>query len=89
MQFKFPHIDLFSFWFGFVLATLFWLILLRISRLLPKMRKSVAANREKKAIERSFTQEHEVQKFMLRKAQKSQLAGAQFPLEKVTIEHKF
>lgn len=89
MQFKFPHIDLFSFWFGFVLATLFWLILLRISRLLPKMRKSVAANREKKAIERSFTQEHEVQKFMLRKAQKSHLAGALFPLERVTIEPKF
>lgn len=89
MNFKLPQIDLFSFWFGFALATIFWLIILRISRLLPKMRKSLALNQERRAIEKSFSQEHEVQKFMLRKAQSAHLAGDLFPLEKILIEPKF
>lgn len=89
MYFKLPHFDLFSFWFGFALATVFWLIILRISRLLPKMRKSMANNRERKSIERSFTQEHEVLKYMQRKAQSSHLASSLFSLDKILIEPKF
>lgn len=88
MYFKLPHFDLFSFWFGFALATIFWLVILRISRLLPKMRKSMANNRERKAIERSFTQEHEILKFMQRKAQTSHLASSLFPLSKILVEPK-
>ncbi len=89
MNFKLPHIDLFSFWFGFALATIFWLIILRLSRLLPKMKKTAAINRERKEIQKSFTQEHEINKFMLRKAQESHLPGAFIPFEKVMIEPKF
>jgi HEAT repeat protein len=89
MYFKLPHFDLFSFWFGFALATVFWLIILRISRLLPKMRKSMANNRERKSIEKSFTQEHEVLKYMQRKARSSHLASSVFSLDKILIEPKF
>lgn len=89
MNFKLPQIDLLSFWFGFALATIFWLVILRIARLLPKMRKSIALNHEKRELERSTDREHDLRKLALREAQTSHIANALFPLDKIMIEPKF
>ena len=86
MNFKLPNLDLLSFWLGFALATIFWLVILRISRLLPRMRKSIAQNRQRKELEKTNSQEFGIRKFTLRQAQSSHLASAFFPLERTLIE---
>ncbi len=82
----FPKIDLLSFWFGFILSTVFWLLILRISKLLPKMKKSMAENRRKQESRQNTSREHNIRVYMLRKAQSLHLASSLFPLDKVLIE---
>jgi len=83
---KLPAIDLISFWFGFVLATIFWLILLRITKLIPKIRKSSAERRIHQQQMKSASKEHGLRLFALRKAQSFHLASSLFPLDKIFIE---
>ena len=82
----FPKIDLLSFWFGFILATVFWLLILRISKLLPKMKKSMAENRRKQESRQNTSREHNIRVYMLRKAQSLHLASSLCPLDKVLSE---
>jgi HEAT repeat protein len=82
----FPKIDLFSFWFGFILATVFWLVILRISRMLPKMKKSMADNRRKQEAKHNTSREHSLRVYMERKSQSNHIASALFPLDRVLIE---
>lgn len=87
---KFPslHIDLFSFWIGFILATLFWLIIQQFRKLAPKIKQSREDNRIHRQRLKDLDQEHNIRSFALRKAQSSHFASSMFPLEKVLIEPK-
>lgn len=86
MHIKLPNIDLVSFWAGFVLATIFWLVLLRISKLLPKMRKSAAEARLIQQQKRDLDREHGLRTYALRKAESSHLASSLFPLSSILIQ---
>ncbi|MHC1741009.1 MAG: hypothetical protein AB9897_07870 [Anaerolineaceae bacterium] len=86
MNLKFPHIDLISFWIGFILATILWVILQRISKLLPVLRKSIAANRLQQQQKKDLDREHGMLLFALRKAQTSHIASSLFPLEDILVE---
>lgn len=85
MKFTLPHLDLISFWLGFVLATLFWLILLRIAKLIPRMRKSIKEIQILRQQRIDSSKEHDLRLFMLRKAQNFHLASVLFPLDQVLI----
>ena len=86
MKFVLPRLDLISFWLGFVLATLFWLILLRIAKLIPRMRKSIKEVQALRQQRIDSGKEHSLRLFMLRKAQTSHLASTLFSLDQVLIE---
>lgn len=86
MNSNLPHIDLLSFALGFGLASLFWLIVMRVNRLMPKMKQAMAVNQQKKDSQKNVSREHSIRLFILRKAQSSHLARALFPLDKVLIE---
>ncbi len=81
-----PKLDLLSFWFGFALATIFWLILLRLSKLLPKLKQTAAENRLRQERLKNINREHSIRLFTLRKAQSSHLASSLFPLDKILVE---
>ncbi len=81
-----PKIDLISFWFGFALATVLWLVLFRLSRLLPKLKQNAAENRRRQELLKNINREHNIRLFTLRKAQIKHLASSLFPLDKVLIE---
>jgi HEAT repeat protein len=83
---KFPPIDLFSFGLGFILATVFWLILLRVSKLIPNWKKAIAENRAHQQYQKDLDREHGFRLLALRKAQESHLAFRLFPLEQILIE---
>jgi HEAT repeat protein len=83
---KFPSIDLTSFWLGFILATILWIIILQIAKLMPKMKKSMEENRIRKQKLKDLDREHGIRSFILRKAQSTHLASNLFPLEKVLVE---
>jgi hypothetical protein len=84
----FPKIDLLSFWFGFILATVFWLVILRIAKMLPKMKKSMAENRRKQESKHNTSREHSIRVFMERKAQGNHIASSLFALDRILIEPK-
>jgi len=86
MKFQVPHIDLFSFWFGFILATLFWLIIQQFRKLAPKIKQTREENRLHYQRLKELDQEHGIRSWSLRKAQSSHLASSLFPLNKVLIE---
>lgn len=86
MNIQLPKIDLISFWFGFALATILWLVLFRLSKLLPKMKQSAAENRRRQELLKNINREHNIRLFTLRKAQMKHLASSLFPLDKVMIE---
>jgi HEAT repeat protein len=88
MKFQSLHIDLFSFWFGFILATLFWLIVQQLRKLAPKIKQSREENRIHQQRLKDLDKEHDVRGFALRKAQSSHMASSMFPLDKVLIEPK-
>ena len=81
-----PKIDLISFLFGFACATILWLVLFRLSKLLPKLKQNAAENRRRQELLKNINREHNIRLFTLRKAQMKHLASSLFPLEKVLIE---
>jgi HEAT repeat protein len=86
VNFKLSQIDFVSFGLGFILATLLWLIIRQISKLLPQMRKMAAENRQQQQHKKELDREHGLRVYALRKAQSAHLASALFSLEKILIE---
>lgn len=85
MRFPF-NIDLLSFWSGFLVATLFWFVVRRLVRLIPKL-KEINKNKQearKKLVnlETIFT----IRKNTLRRCQSEHLFSAFFPLDDILVQ---
>ena len=87
MRFRFPNIDTFSFWLGFILATLSWLLL---SMLRPAFRHLRATVQTKQSehnaiIHTSSGIEERYRQTVLRQAQGHHLAAPLFSLDEIIV----
>lgn len=88
MRFRLPSIDDFSFWLGFILATVFWWVIALIRPALQQMAENARAKRaEKKERARSVNliEEHYRQALLLR-AQGMHLAAPLFALDEILLQ---
>jgi hypothetical protein len=83
---RFPPIDLTSFWFGFLIASAFWLVVTRIIRLVPKLKATIKQNRQIQKSKLQESGESLLRKGILRKCQSSHVASAFFPLNSIYVD---
>ncbi|MDW8228106.1 MAG: NACHT domain-containing protein, partial [Anaerolineales bacterium] len=88
MPFRLPSIDEFSFWFGFILATIFWWVM---SLLRPAVQQIIEAARAKRAERKeraksvNIIEEHYRQNVLLQ-AQRMHLAAPLFALDEILVQ---
>ncbi len=85
MHFRFPNIDDFSFWLGFILATVFWWVIALIRPALQQMGENARKKREEKkerAKSVNIIEEHYRQNVLLQ-AQGMHLAAPLFALDEI------
>jgi HEAT repeat protein len=85
MRFRFPTINQFSFWLGFILATLLWWVISMIRPALKQMAENVSAKKEeKKEKARSVSAiEERYRQAVLQRAQGMHLATPLFALDEI------
>lgn len=88
MRFRFPIINQFSFWLGFILATLLWWVISMVRPALKQMAENVRAKREaKKEKAKSVSAiEDRYRQTVLQRAQGMHLAAPLFALDEILQE---
>lgn len=82
------NLDLLSFWVGFIIATLFWFVVQRLIRLLPKLREY---NQKKQEARKNLINQETIfaiKKFTLRRCQTEHIFSAFFPLNEILVQPK-
>lgn len=87
MRFPFPvSLDPFSFFFGFVAATIFWWIASRIRPIWKELRENIKIQNEEAAARRTSSVEENHRRITLRRAQGMHLAAPLFALDEILQE---
>ena len=87
MPLPFPvSVDLFSFVFGFIVATVLWWLISRARPLWKDMMESLRARREQAQVHRTSNLEENHRRVTLRRAQGMHLAAPLFALDEILQE---
>src|SRR5512140_2801897 len=79
-------VDLFSFLFGFVVATVFWWVISRLRPLMQEMGEGVKARQEDTRSRGATNLEESHRRITLRRAQRMHLAASLFALAEILQE---
>lgn len=85
---RLPSLDIFSFWSGFIIASLLWLVVAGLRRLLRqlaenyKLRQQLKRETVRESLEQIFRQS------TLNRSQRMHLGQCFFPLDSILIEPK-
>lgn len=87
MRFPFPlSLDPFSFFVGFIIASIFWWIVARSRPLLKEINENLKVQREEAQERRTSSVEENHRRITLRRAQGMHLAASLFALDEILIE---